>query len=218
MQKNNSGRFITFEGGEGVGKSTQVRLLHDAFEKSGIDCVLTREPGGTKGAEAIRELLVNGDVDKWNANTELLLHFAARSDHVEKLIKPALQQGKFVICDRFTDSTMAYQAYGHGVKAENITKLKEIILEGFEPDITFVLDIDPEDGIKRAQNRGEHENRYEKMGSLFHQRVRKGFLEITSQNPARCVNINAGSEILKIHKEIVLNVNRKFNISLSCSQ
>jgi dTMP kinase len=206
--------FITFEGCEGAGKSTQVKLLSEAFARAGLALKTTREPGGTKGAESIRNLLVNGDTEKWEAQTELLLHLAARNDHVNKFIKPHLNQGINIICDRFTDSTIAYQAYGHQLGKEFVEQVCNLFLGNFEPNLTIILDIDINTGINRASLRGESENRYEKMGANFHERVRNGFLEIARLYPQRCVVINADCDIDSIHKEIIAKTQERLGISL----
>jgi len=151
--KSPSPKLITFEGGEGAGKSTQVRLLSEALNNAGIKTVTTREPGGTEGAEAIRNLLVNGDISKWDAPTELLLHLAARRDHINKFIKPSLDNGECVISDRFTDSTIAYQAYGHGLGTEFVQQMCNLVIGNFYPDLTIILDMPIELGIKRANKR-----------------------------------------------------------------
>ena len=145
------GRFITFEGGEGAGKSTQIRVLAAALERAGKTVCLTREPGGSGGAEQIRELLVTGDPDRWDAMTELLLLYAARKDHVRRLIEPALENGTWVLCDRFADSTMAYQGYGHGLDRSKIAALHKIVLGDLSPDLTIILDLDPEAGLARTR-------------------------------------------------------------------
>lgn len=207
-------KLITFEGGEGAGKSTQVKLLAAAFEKSGHKSALTREPGGTEGAEAIRNLLVNGDSAKWDATTELLLHLTARHDHITKFIRPQLAQGSHVICDRFTDSTIAYQAYGHGLGINYVSQFCNLVLGNFQPDLTIILDIETQNGISRAGARGIAENRYEKMGLDFHENVRHGFLEIAKSNPQRCVVINAEDDIDSIHRQIVAEVALRLGLNL----
>ncbi len=209
------GKFITFEGGEGSGKSTQCRLLLESFQKSKIDILRTREPGGTLGAENIRQLLVTGDVNKWEPLTETFLHLASRKDHVERLIKPSIDKGIFVICDRFSDSTTSYQGYGHGLDIKIINQLQLITIGNFKPDITFVLDIDIETGISRADKRGGAENRYEKMGIQFHQRVRKGFLDIAKKDTDRCQLIDCVDTIENIHNKIIRITNEKLNLSLN---
>lgn len=206
--------FITFEGGEGVGKSTQTKLLRDAFIDAGYDVVLTREPGGSKGAERIRALLVEGSVDKWTPYSELLMHTAARVDHVEHVIQPALKKGNVVICDRFVDSTIAYQAYGHELGIELVEHLHEMFFGDFYPDCTYVLDINPERGIKRTLEREDSEDRYEKMGDAFHTRVRNGFLDV-AQKHSRCALIDANKSISSIHANIVSDVNDRFGLSLA---
>src|ERR1700679_160499 len=148
-----TGRFITLEGGEGAGKSTQAKRLAAALEKHGIKVVTTREPGGSPGAEEIRGLLVNGAPGRWDALTETLLVYAARADHVKRTIGPALLAGKWVICDRFTDSTYAYQGAGRGLARETIRRIDAVVLDDFKPDMTLVLDLDVETGLKRAAAR-----------------------------------------------------------------
>ena len=201
-----TGYFITFEGGEGGGKSTQSRLLKEALEKNGITVIHTREPGGTEGAEQIRELLVKGDASRWDAITETLMHMAARRDHTEKQIKPLLAEGKTVICDRFFDSTLAYQGYGHGLGAELVTMLHHLTIGTLKPDITFILDIDPEQGIARAHSRKDSDNRYESMKMAFHKRVREGFLAVSRSEPHRCHVIDATQGIEDIHRQIMARV------------
>lgn len=186
------GRFITFEGGEGSGKSTQAPRLAERLIDAGIAVTLTREPGGTGGADAIRALLVEGEASRWDPQSEALLHFAARRDHVTRVIEPALAAGGWVVCDRFTDSSMAYQGYGHELGAEFIRALAELTIGGFRPDLTLILDIDPKIGLKRAGKRGDNETRYEGMGIDFHRRLRAGFLEIAKTEPGRCAVIDAG--------------------------
>lgn len=185
------GLFITLEGGEGSGKSTQGKLLRDALETSGQSVVLTREPGGSPGAEAIRNLLVTGDTDRWDGLTEALLLFAARRDHVERTIRPALADGVIVISDRFADSTMAYQGYGHNLDREKIDALYRLSLGDFQPDLTLILDIPVEQGLKRAVSRGGDEQRYENMDIAFHNRLRDGFMDIAQREPKRCKVVDA---------------------------
>lgn len=193
-----SGLFITFEGGEGAGKSTQCRRLKEALEKVGREVILTREPGGTPEAEKIRDLLVQRDGGNWTAMAECLLFFAARQMHVETLIKPALAAGKIVICDRFTDSTVAYQGYGHGFDIPTIRAIETLTLNGFKPDITFLLDLPVADGLKRSlaqkdksSGRENTEDRFEKMDVSFHEKLRQGFLTIAREDSWRCVVIDA---------------------------
>jgi len=203
------GKFITFEGGEGAGKSTQVRLLADSLRQLGHKVIETREPGGSPGAEAIRELLVNGGTDRWSGTSESLLNYAARRDHIDRTIIPALEEGAWVICDRFADSTMAYQGYGHELGAEWVSDLHMLVLGDFKPDLTIVFDIAPEQGLKRANSRSDTEDRYERMETSFHDRLRVGFLAIASNEPDRCVVLDASGTIDDIHAQILASVQER---------
>lgn len=205
------GRLITFEGGEGAGKSTQVALLAEALRSRGVTVVTTREPGGSEGAEAIRALLVSGETGRWDGVTEALLHFAARRDHLLRTVWPALERGEWVICDRFADSTLAYQGFGHGLSAETIGSLYRIAVGRFAPDLTLVLDLPVEDGLKRAGSRGGAEDRYERMGLGFHQRLRQGFLGIAADNPRRCAVIDAGQAPDIVHHAILATVEARLS-------
>ncbi len=180
------GVFISFEGGEGAGKTTQINYLTSSLEDKGYEVVVTREPGGCPEAENIRNLLVQRDGGQWNAMAEVLLLFAARSMHIEKVIKPALSQGKIVISDRFTDSTIAYQGYGRGVDIDKIKEIESISINSFSPDLTFILDIDPRAGLERSNARlsgeGSTEDRFERMDIEFHEKMRAGFLAIASND------------------------------------
>ncbi|RAU22613.1 dTMP kinase [Paramagnetospirillum kuznetsovii] len=200
------GRFITFEGGEGTGKSTQLRLLADSLREDGLMVVTTREPGGSVGAEAIRALLVSGEVERWDGVTEALLHFAARRDHLVRTIWPALERGHWVISDRFADSTLAYQGFGHGLDPDVIASLYRVAVGHFAPDLTLVLDMPVEKGLERAGIRGGGEDRYERMGLGFHQRLRQGFLGIAASNPMRCAVIDAARTQAEVHKDILATV------------
>lgn len=197
-----SGKFITFEGGEGTGKSTQTVLLADYLNDQGYPVILTREPGGSDGAELIRALLVSGDVGRWSPMTEVLLLYAARAEHWLKVIAPALARGDWVICDRFADSTLAYQGYGHGVDRAFINRLYTAVIGTRQPDWTFVFDLDPKIGVQRALKRHTSENRFEHMDMAFHDRLREGFLKIAHQHPDRCHIIDASQSVYAIHKEI----------------
>lgn len=185
------GRFITIEGGEGAGKSTQIKALADWLRERGIVVTTTREPGGSPGAEAIRKLLVEGSADKWDGTTEALLHFAARRDHLRRTVWPALERGEWVISDRFADSTKAYQGYGHGLDLETIDRLYAIAVGKFVPDLTIILDLPVEQGLARAASRAGVETRYENMNIDFHRRLRNGFLDIARNEPRRCIVIDA---------------------------
>lgn len=189
------GKLITLEGGEGAGKSTQARLLAAWLEGQGISVALTREPGGTPSAEDIRNLLVTGDVGRWDSLTETLLHYAARREHMARLILPALGAGQWIICDRFIDSTTAYQGYGQEIDLGIIAKLRETVLGGFIPDLTLVLDISPETRRARTAARPGNEDRYERMNEAFHDRVRAGFHAIAKAEPERCTMIDADQDI-----------------------
>jgi dTMP kinase len=193
--------FISFEGIEGSGKSTQVKKLHEFFQNKKIDVILTREPGGTKAGEKIREILIDENIEKLDPKTELLLNFAARLEHVEKLIKPALKANKTVICDRFFDSTFAYQGYAFGVDFSQIEKVKEMAIGNFTPDITFLIDAPVDFTFDRIKTRADN-NRYEKLGLEFHQKVRMGFLELAKKNP-RIKIIDGTKTIDEVFSQII---------------
>ena len=185
------GRFITLEGGEGTGKSTQARRLGERLRDKGIAVVLTREPGGSPGAEQIRELVVEGEGGRWTPITETLLVYAARADHVARTIGPALARGEWVISDRFNDSSFAYQGAGRGVPRETIRRIDAVVLDDFRPDLTLVLDLPVEVGLARAGSRGGTENRFESLGAEFHERMRAAFLDIARKQPDRCRLVDA---------------------------
>ena len=194
------GRFITLEGGEGAGKSTQIGRLADWLAARGIPAETTREPGGAPGAEAIRTLIVNGSIERWDAMAEALLMTAARRMHVEQRIRPALEAGRWIVCDRFSDSTMAYQGYAHGLGRQPVEQLQQIAIGGMKPDLTLILDMPVEAGLARASARGSQapgaaEDRFERMGLDFHRRLREGFLDIARHEPERCVVIDATADI-----------------------
>jgi dTMP kinase len=197
------GRFVTLEGGEGAGKSTQLRLLAEALEARGIDVVTTREPGGSPGAEEIRRLLVDGEPGRWGAVTEALLHTAARRDHLERTVWPALDAGQWVLCDRFFDSTMAYQGYGLGLGRDLIGSLQRLALGDFAPDLTVILDLPVEDGLARAASRPGAEDRYQRMDRAFHGRLRAGFLDIAAREPVRCAVVNACGTVEAVQAAIL---------------
>ena len=185
------GRFITIEGGEGTGKSTQIACLAAWLKPRVGTMVCTREPGGSPGAEAIRALLVNGPPEKWSAQTETLLMFAARRDHIERVIEPALSRGAWVICDRFTDSTRAYQGVAGGADLGLIKALEDHVVGPVKPDLTLVLDLPSALGLERAVARGQGEGRFEAKGEVFHSSLREAFLAIANGEPERCVVIDA---------------------------
>lgn len=208
------GRFITFEGGEGTGKSTQIRRLADYLECKGIDFVLTKEPGGTEVGQELRRLLVTGDKDKFDAVAEALLYYADRRVHMQQKVLPALAAGKWVISDRFADSTMAYQYYGYNkrVPKEVLENLYRITVGDFYPDLTLILDIDPKIGLERSWARnnseGAAEVRFEGRELEFHNNMRRGFLEIAATAPRYAV-LNADQSIEALHCEIVNLINER---------
>jgi dTMP kinase len=184
------GRLITFEGGEGAGKSTQIERLATALCAAGITVVVSREPGGTAGAEAIRDLLVNGPPERWLPLSETLLLLAARLDHVERKIRPALAAGQWVLCDRFVDSTRVYQGMAAAVGVELVNRLQTATIGDLAPDLTLILDVPVEVGLAR-RGRNASESRFEDKGVAFHRRVRDGFLQLAAEEPARCRVIDA---------------------------
>lgn len=196
------GQFITFEGGEGAGKSTQVRRLVERLQAEGLEAVATREPGGSPGAESIRDLLVRGSADRWSAVTETLLMYAARRDHIERVIRPALARGAWVVCDRYADSTRAYQGAGGGTDPAFIAALETFVLEEVRPDLTLILDLPVEAGLSRAAARSGAETRFESKGEAFHQRLRGGFLAIARAEPGRCRVIDATGPIQTVEAEV----------------
>ncbi|WP_309604010.1 dTMP kinase [Phenylobacterium sp.] len=189
------GRFITFEGGEGAGKSTQLKRLAARLQSQGREVVATREPGGSPGAEAIRGLVLTGAADRWSPVAETLLMYAARRDHVERLIRPALARGDWVICDRFADSTRAYQGAAGGTPPELIASLEHFILEETRPDLTLIFDLPVEVGLARAHARAGSELRFESKGLAFHERLRGAFLAIAKAEPDRCALIDADGSV-----------------------
>ena len=201
------GIFITFEGIDGSGKSTQSQLLYDALNDLGISVIQTREPGGSIGAEIIRSLLVSGDTDRWSAETEILLFTAARRDHLEKTIQPALTKNQIVICDRFVDSTRVYQGVARADLRQTVDELHSIIIKK-EPDITFIIDTDPEKSLTRGLARNSGEDRFEEFGLEFQKKLRNGFSELSKTEKSRCHLINGmrskeevSNDILNIVKD-----------------
>jgi len=206
------GRFITLEGGEGAGKSTQVTRLKSWLESRGRTVVATREPGGAPGAEMVRKLLVEGPVERWDGTTEALLHFAARRDHLRSTVWPALKRGAWVISDRFADSTMAYQGYGHGADRKMLGELYDLAVGEFRPDLTLILDLPVKKGLERAAARRGKETRYESLPVAFHQRVRTGFLDIAAADPERCIVIDATGDIDTIAAAMARAVGERLGI------
>ncbi len=203
------GRFISFEGGEGAGKSTQVALLAGALRTRGHTVVATREPGGSPAAEAIRELLLHAPDGRWQPISEALLHFAARAEHVAATVRPALASGAWVITDRFVDSTYAYQGAGLGLGRPAVAALDRLVLDGFRPDLTLILDLPAELGLARATARGVAD-RYERMGPDVHRRLREEFLAIARAEPARCAVIDARASAEDVHRRVLAVVEPRF--------
>ena len=208
------GRFITIEGGEGVGKSTQVGLLAAALGRAGIPTRKTREPGGSPGGEMIRRLLLEGEGERWDAISEALLLIAARHDHVTRLIGPALAQGVWVVSDRFADSTLAYQGYGRELEPGDLAMLHRFALGDFVPDLTLILDLPIEVGLARAASRSTSD-RFERLDRDFHERLRQGFRQIAADNPARCVLIDASGDLQTVHRAVIAAVSERLGVELA---
>ena len=198
----NGGFFITFEGGEGAGKSTQARRLATRLRTMGRAVTLTREPGGSVGAEAIRTLLVRGEADRWSPVSETLLMYAARRDHIERTIAPALSRGEVVVCDRFLDSTRAYQGAGGGAPTSLISALEAAVVGDARPDLTLVFDLPVDAGLARAVARGDGEARFESKGRDFHERLRAAYLAIVAAEPGRCGLINADGDLEAVEARV----------------
>ena len=203
------GRFISFEGGEGAGKSTQVKRLAVRLEAEGREVVLTREPGGSPGAEAIRDIVLRGDADRWSPVTETLLMYAARRDHIERVIRPALSRGAWVVCDRFADSTRAYQGAAGGTDPGLIAALETYILQEVRPDLTLMFDLPAEVGLARADARAGAEMRFESKGLAFHERLRDGFRAIAAAEPARCAIIDATGDRDSVERAVWATVTQR---------
>jgi len=208
------GSFITLEGGEGTGKSSQMPLLASALGAIGLEVLATREPGGAPGAEEIRKLLVDGEVGRWDPLSELLLYVAARREHVVRTIEPALARGAWVLCDRFADSTIAYQGYGHGLGREACERAHRLALGGFAPDLTLILDLPVEIGLARAAGRAGAETRYERMDLAFHERLRAGFVEIARSAPGRCRVIDARGPLGEVQAALRRAIAERFALTL----
>jgi dTMP kinase len=207
------GRFITVEGGEGAGKSTQVDLLVAALRRIGIAVERTREPGGSPGGEAVRALLLGGTDARWDAIAETLLFYAARRDHVIRLIEPALAAGRWVVCDRFSDSTIAYQGYGRGLPLADLYRVHQFALGDFAPDLTLVLDLPVPEGLARIAGRSGDADRFERLGHEFHERLRQGFRRIAEDNPGRCVLIDAARSPDHVHKAMCSAVAQRLQVN-----
>ena len=202
------GRFITIEGGEGAGKSTQLRRLAADLKARGVDCLVTREPGGTEGAEAIRELIVHGPPERWRPLAELYLFLAAREDHLHRAILPALERGQWVLCDRFADSTRVYQGWAGGLGLELVDRLQAPLLGAHRPDLTLVLDLPVELGLARCAARGAMA-RFEAKGAEFHERVRAGFHRVAELEPERFVMIDASGDEAQVAAAVARAVARR---------
>lgn len=206
--------FITLEGGEGTGKSTQIKLLSAWLSDNGVEHVCTREPGGAPGAEEIRTMVLTGDVDRWTPMTEVLLYTASRSDHVERVIVPSIESGKWVLCDRFADSSVAYQGAGRGVGVQRVKDLQRLVLGDLKPDLTLILDIPIEVGLKRAMSRegdkAVKEDRIERMGKSLHEQSRDVFMEIAAEEPERCVVVNANKSIDELQQDLRTIITNRF--------
>lgn len=200
------GLFITFEGADGCGKTTQMKLLAEYLQKQGHDVVLTREPGGKGLGEKVREILLNYDGEV-SDRCESFLFLADRAQNIDIIVNPAVEAGKIVLCDRHTDSTVAYQGYGRGLDLDRINLLNNIAVNGRKPDLTFVFDIDTETSMKRV---GKEKDRMESAGLEFHNRVREGYLKIAQQESERIKVIDASKSIEEIHKEVLNKIAKKF--------
>jgi len=198
------GKFIAFEGGEGAGKSTQARLLAAALEARGIACTVTREPGGTAGAEAIRALLLGTEGDGWNPRAEALLFAAARSDHVERLILPAIEAGRWVICDRFVDSSRAYQGGAGGLSDADVLALHRVGSQGLLPDLTFLVEVSPETAQQRTQARdGDVADRIGGRDAAYHAGVASAFARLAAEEPARFARIDGNADAQSVHAQVL---------------
>ena len=209
------GRFISIEGGEGVGKSTQIKLLADAIRAQGHEVVTTREPGGTENAEALRKMLLEGDVNKWDPVCEVLLINAARRDHVLNVIVPALEEGKWVICDRYADSTMAYQGYARKLGREFIETIDFAVMGEFGPDLTLILDLPFDEAMRRIRQRRETTDRMEMVYEKIHKVVRGAFLDIAGRNPDRCHLINAAGSQEDVSQRVKFATGTRLGLNLT---
>ncbi|UTW57405.1 dTMP kinase [Kordiimonas sp. SCSIO 12603] len=215
MPAQNNVPFITFEGGEGGGKSTQIKLLEEWLKEKSLNILRTREPGGCTGAELIRELVLTGDVDRWEPVTEALLYAAARAEHVARTIRPALADNKWVLCDRFEDSSIAYQGAGRGVGVKNVEQMQRLAFGNLKPTLTFLLDLPVEIGLKRAIGRegtktANVEDRFERMDVSIHETLRATFLKLADAEPDRFIILDATKSIDELQEQIRATVVERF--------
>lgn len=213
------GYFIAFEGGEGSGKTTQIKILSKSLRSLGVDVLVTREPGGSPGGEDVRNLLKNGDQARWDGVSEAMLLYAGRHDHVEKTIKPALKNGTWVLCDRFSDSSFAYQGFGRSLGLDHMERLHALALGDFFPDLTFIFDIDPKDSyarvLRRRGKRGHTGDRFDDMDMHFHEQVYAGYKAIAEKYAHRCCVVPANIPIDKVQEKILQGIREKFDLSLA---
>ncbi|MGB0843346.1 MAG: dTMP kinase [Alphaproteobacteria bacterium] len=212
------GPFISFEGGDGSGKTGLIERLYEALNRKGYRVHKTREPGGTPSAELIRPLILQGDVARWDSITEALLMFASRRDHVEKVIKPKTESGEIVLSDRFAESSRAYQGWAKGDNRTEVAMIQQAAIGSFKPDLTFILDVDVVRGLERANKRMnnlvEKEDRFENNGLEFHERVREAFLSFCDEEPDRCIRIDANGDQESVFRAVTAVLNHKFGWNL----
>jgi len=209
-----AGKFIVFEGVDGAGKGVQSRMLQAAFRQAGVPVILTREPGGSPGAEEIRKLIVEGDVGRWDDMTELLLIYAARRSHLVATIWPALAAGTWVISDRFADSSRAFQGFAGGLGLPLVEQIHQQVVGDFQPDLTLILDLDPAVSLERAQARGGHEDRFEQKGLAYQNSVRDGFRQLAQTTPDSRSLIDAAGTMEQVSRQILDTVNTRFGLAL----
>lgn len=210
--------MIVIDGVDGSGKGVQTRRLHQALLRAGLQSILTREPGGSPAAEEIRKLLVEGEPEKWDSMTELLLMYAARKTHLNDTIQPALKQGQWVVCDRFADSSRAFQGIAGELGLEIVEKVHQLVVGSFEPDMVLILDIPESVALQRALSRGGSEDRFEKKGSGYQARVRQAFLQIATIDPQRYQVIDANQAIDEVTLAIFETINRRYQLGLELDQ
>jgi dTMP kinase len=211
-------KMIVIDGVDGSGKGVQTRRLHQALLRAGLQSILTREPGGSPAAEEIRKLLVEGEPEKWDSMTELLLMYASRKTHLNDIIQPALKQGEWVVCDRFADSSRAFQGIAGELGLEIVEKVHRLVVGSFEPDLVLILDIPESVALKRALSRGGSEDRFEKKGSVYQARVRQAFLQIATIDPQRYQVIDANQAIDEVTLDIFETINRRYQLGLELDQ